>query len=69
MISPEIENSVNVDGHVVLGDGRLLRNVDGDLFQALNILDPVNHWDEEVEPWLQYCVIPPHPLHHLTLFQ
>lgn len=62
---PQIEDTVNADGDIVLGDSGLLRDVDGDLFKALDILDLVDGWNEDIEPRIEDFVVTTHPLHNL----
>ena len=61
----QVQDTVDVDGDVILSNGRLLGDVDGDLLEALDVLDSVEDWDEEVEAGLEDCVVFTHPLDYL----
>ena len=66
MLLLQVQNTVDVDSDIVLRDGGLLGDVDGDLLEALDVLDSVEDWDEEVEAGLEDCVVFTHPLDYLN---
>ncbi len=50
---PEVEDAVDGDGNIVVGNGALLRNAVCFLFQAVNVGDLIDYRHEELQPWLQ----------------
>ena len=65
MLLLQVQNTVDVDSDIVLRDGGLLGDVDGDLLEALDVLDLVNKRDQEVESGIEDRVVSAHPLDNL----
>ena len=65
MLLLQVQDTVDVDGDVVLGDGGLLGDVDGDFLEALDVLDLINQRDQEVQTGVEDCVVSSHPLNNL----
>ena len=65
MLLLQVQDTVDIDGDVVLRDGGLLGDVDGNLLEALNVLDLVNQWDQKVEAGIEDRVVFSHPLDNL----
>ena len=67
MLLLQVQDTVDIDGDVVLRDGGLLGDVDGNLLEALNVLDLVNQRDQEVEAGIEDRVVSAHPLDNLQM--
>ena len=67
MLLLQVQDTVDIDGDVVLRDGGLLGDVDGNLLEALNVLDLVNQWDQKVEAGIEDRMISAHPLDNLQM--
>ena len=67
MLLLQVQDTVDVDSDIVLRDGGLLGDVDGDLLEALDVLDLVNQRDQEVEAGIEDRVVSAHPLDNLQM--
>lgn len=60
----EVEHAVNLDGHIVLRDGGLLRDGDRLLLQRVHIRDSVDDGHEEVQSGVENGEEPAEAFHH-----
>ena len=67
MLLLQVQDTVDVDSDIVLRDGGLLGDVDGDFLEALDVLDLVNQRDQEVEAGIEDRMISAHPLDNLQM--
>ena len=58
----EVQDAVDLQLRVVLGDADLARHVERDLAQVVPVGDAVDERDHEIEPRLQHRVEAPEPL-------
>ncbi len=58
----EVEDAVDLQLGVVLGDADLAGNVERDFPQVVPVGDAIDERDHEIEPGLQHRVEPPQPL-------
>jgi hypothetical protein len=62
-----IDDAVDLDGDVVLGDGLLVVYGEGFLLERMDIGDSINERDQGVDPRAERLEVPAEPLHHERL--
>ncbi len=63
----DVEDAVDLDGDVVLGDGGLVGDGDGLLLERVDVGDAVDEGDEHVDPGAERLDVLAEPLHHERL--